>query len=225
MTEKFNIQDYLIAALIGFLSGTFFIPALLNVGLREYAYMFLALPWIFAPLFAGGLWVAQYFSRWITFLRQFGKFAAVGFLNTAIDFGTLNALSMFTGITGGLVIGGVNVPGFTLAVLNAYLWNKFWVFGAAHQTGGVFNDFPKFLVVSGTGLLVNSGMVIFLTTFVSVSFLSPALWLNISKVMATVFSLVWNFTGYKFIVFREASVVSSPVTPSEPKVDHMRAPL
>ena len=224
MTQKFTTQDYLIAALIGFLAGTFFIPAFLNVGFREYAYMLLALPWIFAPVFAGGLWVAQYCARWVSFLAQFGKFVVVGFLNTAIDFGTLNAISVFTGFTSGLVIGGVNVPGFTLAVCNAYLWNKFWVFKSANRTGGIFQDLPKFLVVSGTGLLVNSGIVIFLTTFVSVSFFSPALWLNVAKVMATVFSLVWNFVGYKFVVFR-AAPPAAPTPPAEPNVDTLRAPL
>lgn len=224
MTQKFTTQDYLIAGLIGFLSGTFFIPAFLNIGFREYAYLLLALPWVCAPLFAGGLWLAQYLARWVPFLTQFGKFVVVGFLNTAIDFGTLNAISVFTGFTSGFIIGGVNVPGFTLAVCNAYLWNKFWVFSSANRTGGIFHDLPKFLVVSGSGLLVNSGIVIFLTTFVSVSFVSPALWLNIAKVMATVFSLVWNFVGYKFIVFRAASPVAL-VPSAEPKIDNIRAPL
>jgi putative flippase GtrA len=44
-------------------------------------------------------------------LIQFGKFLAVGTLNTGIDFGTLNLLSWLTGIYGGVQLAPINVPG------------------------------------------------------------------------------------------------------------------
>jgi putative flippase GtrA len=57
-------------------------------------------------------------------LFQFGKFLAVGTLNTGIDFGTLNLLSWLTGIYGGVRLAPVNVPGVLLALANSYLLNK-----------------------------------------------------------------------------------------------------
>ena len=134
-------------------------------------------------------------------MAQFGKFAAVGFLNTAIDFGVLNLLSLTTGITSGYIIGGVNIPGFLAAATNSYFWNKFWVFKKSGE-GGVWHDFPRFLAVTVTGVLINGGAVVLLTTFVSPPFgMDGVRWLNISKVFATVITLVWNFFGYKFFVF------------------------
>ena len=66
-------------------------------------------------------------SCWSTAI-QFGKFLVVGTLNTAIDFGTLNLLSWFTGIYGGVRLAPINVLGVLLALTNSYLLNKHWTF-------------------------------------------------------------------------------------------------
>ncbi len=193
-------QDYAIGALIGFMAGIFALPTLINLGLRDLGILSLV-PLVFPILFLFGIGLASFFSRWLAIMAQFGKFAAVGILNTAIDFGVLNILSLITGVTAGFVLGGVNIPGFILAVSNAYFWNKFWVF--RDREGGVLGDFPKFLAVSLVGLLINSGTVVLFTTFLPVvSSVSSAAWLNVAKVFATVISLAWNFLGYKFWVFK-----------------------
>lgn len=194
----FNRQDYAIAALVGFLAGVFAIPTLVNLGLRSRPIL-VVLPLAVPALFFVGMRVAAVLSRWLPFMTQLGKFAVVGLLNTAIDFGVLNLLSAATGVTAGLVVGGVNVPGFSIAVLNSYFWNKFWVFRGRE---GALHDFPKFIAVSVVGLLLNSTIIILATTYVpTFPGLSSALWLNFAKVLATLLALVWNFLGYKFIVF------------------------
>jgi len=193
--------DYLIAALIGFLTGIFAIPTVLNLGVRNKLILLL-LPWVLAPLWIFGVWLGRFLSRWVSFMLQFGKYAAVGFLNTAIDFGILNILSMVTGVTKGFIIGGVNIPGFLVASFNSYLWNKFWVFKKVDERG-VFHDFLPFFLVTLIGILVNGVIVILLTTYVSPLFgFDAKAWLNLSKVFATAVTFVWNFTGYKFLVFR-----------------------
>ena len=73
---------------------------------------------------------------------------------------------MATGITSGFEIGGVNAPGFAVAVINSYFWNQFWVFKARIRGEGMFHDFPKFLTVMLIGLTLNSGIVFSLTTYV-----------------------------------------------------------
>jgi len=198
--------DYTIAAFIGFLSGIFILPVLFNLGFRDRLIFFI-LPLAIPPLFALGMWFSGLLSHRLPFMAQFGKFAAVGFLNTAIDFGVLNLLSAAIGVTAGFIIGGVNVPGFGIAVFNSYFWNKLWVF-SDREKENIFHDFPKFLAVTFIGLIINSVIVILLTTYlVPFAALSGRIWryvwLNISKAAATVISLVWNFTGYKFFVFRK----------------------
>ena len=192
-------NDYFIAALIGFLVGVFAIPTAVNLGVRNYLVLF-ALPVVLPFLWVLGLWLGALFSRWISFMTQVVKFAVVGFLNTAIDFGILNILSRLTETFTGFVVGGVNVPGFIAAVFNSYFWNKFWVFRGRE---GMSQDFVKFFVVTLVGLGINSGIVILVTTYIPPSFgMSEARWLNVAKVLATGVSMVWNFMGYKFLVFR-----------------------
>ena len=192
--------DYLIGALVGFLSGIAAIPTAFNLGAHS-ALKLLALPWVGAAAFIAGIWIASVLARRMQFFVQFSKFIAVGFLNTAIDFGMLNLLSRVSGVSAGLILGGVNIPGFVVAVSNSYFWNKFWVF--ENKNGGkLFGDLPKFLAVTIIGILINSGIIILLTTYITPFFgMSKTLWLNIAKVGATVITLIWNFTGYKLFVF------------------------
>lgn len=204
MITKF---DYALAGLIGFFAGMFLIPVLLRVQIRDPAVL-LATPWVIAAVVLFGVWIGEQLARIKPIFSQLAKFATVGILNTSIDFGILNLLSIATGITKGFVIGGVNVPGVALAITNAYFWNKFWVFSAKDNKGAL-HDFPKFILVSGSGILLNSGIVIFITSYTGPGFgLEEGIALNVAKVIATPLSMTWNFLGYKFVVFRSTKTPS-----------------
>ena len=206
--------DYALASLIGFFVGIFAIPVLMNIGYRD-PFILLAMPWVVAIASVIGMLIAGLLARKFSFFIQFAKFIVVGLLNTAIDFGVLNIISLATGVKGGLIVGGVNMPGVALALVNAYFWNKLWVF-SHRDDKGVLNNVPKFLLVSGIGIVINSSIVILVTSY-PVVFVNAKTWLNLAKVGATVFSLVWNFLGYKFIVFRSpASAPQMPRTPIAP---------
>jgi putative flippase GtrA len=200
-------KDYIIAAFIGFLAGVFLIPTAYQLHLSSAAgvdqRVFLsAIPLLTPFVFLAGMGIAVFLARYLAFMRQLARFAAVGILNTAIDFGVLNILSGATGITAGFIVGGVNMPGFLIAVFNSYFWNKLWVFEDRGEKN-VFQDFPKFLAVTVIGIIINSGIVILVTTFVAPwGGVAAQTWLNIAKVAATLISLVWNFLGYKFFVFQ-----------------------
>ena len=110
---------------------------------------------------------------------------------------------MTTGVTAGFILGGVNVPGFIVAVVSSYFWNKFWTFKAGGN-GGVMQDFLKFLAVVTVGLILNSGLIILITTVISPFFgVSATTHLNIAKIIATILVLFWNFLGLKFLVFKK----------------------
>lgn len=203
MTDK---TDYAIGGLIGFFAGIFLIPVLINIGnqghaiLKSYAVLMLA-PWVMALAIVFGIWLGKFLARFLPVFDQLSKFGAVGILNTSIDFGILNLFSLITGATAGIKIGGFNVPGQILAIANSYFWNKYWVFsqnGQNHQE----QDLVKFLTVTIIGLILNSTLVVIATTYVTPPFgLSGATWLNAAKVFVTLFTLIWNFVGYKFFVF------------------------
>lgn len=205
--------DYAIGVLAGFLTGVFAVPTVYNLGIHKQ-FVLMLLPLVFIAAAVLGLWIVQLASRLFPALAQFGKFVLIGVLNTAIDFGILNILSLATGITGGYSIGGVNVPGFVVAVINSYFWNKYWIFanGAQSSQESLWQNFSKFLGVSIIGLLLNSGIIIIITVLPAVkTSLAPGTALNTAKLLATMVVLFWNFFGYKFFVFKAHKASPSAV--------------
>jgi len=134
-------------------------------------------------------------------INQFSKFIVIGVLNTAIDFAILNFLMWWTGIYDGKQIILLNVISFSIAVINSYFWNKFWTFRDRDNVDA--KEFSQFIAVTLVGLIINSSIVYLITTFIDPMFgMNKELWANFAKVMATGLSLIWNFVGYKFIVFK-----------------------
>lgn len=198
-----SFVDYVFALVAGSFTAVFTLPILYNIhrlSVWTALAAFVAVPVIFMM----GIWLGKFLGKFFSFFRQFSRFAVVGFLNASIDFGTLNLLSALTKTASGFLVGGINAPGFLMAAVNSYFWNKFWVFQDSGDN--VFADFPKFSVVILSGALLNSGLVIFLTTYIGPHFgLGANEWLNISKVTASATMLIWNFLGYKFFAFNESN--------------------
>jgi len=133
---------------------------------------------------------------------QFSKFVVVGFINTAIDFGVLNLLMYVSGVKEGALLFVLNIVSFSVATANSYLWNKYWTFKDKDSAKVV--EIGQFLAVSVIGAILNSGVVFLISTYMDPMFgLSQSVWVNLAKVVATGFSLIWNFLGYKFIVFKK----------------------
>ncbi len=198
-------KDILLATIAGFFTALFLLPTLKNVkllGISNIPYILmvgLPLAWILV------LTIGRFLSRWFGFMSQFSRFVVMGFLNTAIDFGVLNLISLYTGLTSGFIIGGVNVPGFIIGATNSYFWNKFWVFAKERKSGEKvdYSDIFRFSMIIISSVILNGTIVVLVSTYVHPFFgFSAARWLNIAKVIATAISLFWNFIGLKFFVFK-----------------------
>lgn len=134
---------------------------------------------------------------------QFGKFFVVGILNTGLDFAILNFLMWMSNTYEGQSIVYFNTISFSIAVLNSYILNKYWTFGDSSKAQAP-QQFMKFFGVSAIGWGLNTGIMYSVTTLISPIFgLSPALWANFAKLMATGVVLAWNFAGYKLFVFKK----------------------
>ncbi len=197
---RFTKGDAIASILIGFIIGVFAPSILNNVGkslpLQEFYLV------IFPILTLVGMWVTYIIAARVPVLVQIAKFGAVGVANTVIDFGILNFLSAYFEIYSGAAISPLNATSFTVAVVNSYFWNKYWTFKAGKESGS--KQFIEFIIVSVIGILINTAIVYLATTFAQpFAGFSEAQWLNVSKVFATFLSLVWNFIGYKFIVFKK----------------------
>lgn len=194
-------NDYRVASLIGFITALIIVLSLLSIGLYAHLHLLFL---VFVPfLWSLSIYLTPYIQKIIPISIRFVKFCIVGVLNTVIDFGSLNILSYLTGITSGFLVGGINIPGFVVGIPNSYFWNKKWVF---NSKSNITQSASPFLIVTLAGIFINSALVILLTTYINPPVaMSSELWLNIAKVIATVASLVWNFVGFKFLVFKDGS--------------------
>lgn len=205
---NYKNKDLSLSLLCGFLAGIFLLIIVKNPYITEFkalnqlGALLWFLPFVFAFLFFAAIAVAKTLFRRVLFLMQVGKFAETGVLNTLIDIGVLNFLMRTTGIVlgNGLIL--LNIISFSLATINSYFWNKFWAFENKESAKG--KEFVSFFVVSLIGMGINTGIVYLGSNFISPFFgLSDAAWVNVIKILATFVSMVWNFVGYKFIVFKK----------------------
>lgn len=145
------------------------------------------------------------FSVWEKYpiVAQFFRFVVIGVINTGIDFGIVNLLMFATNIYAGGYTILYKVISFIVANTNSFFWNRYWTFKVKNNQGTEF-QYLQFFVVSGIGLGINTGIFYLVNTSIGPMFgITRALWANLSLVAATGFSLIWNFIGYKFIVFKK----------------------
>ena len=133
----------------------------------------------------------------------FLKFILIGVLNTAIDFTVLNMLVFAFGIgTNGWLYLPFKTFSFIVAVVNSFLCNKFWVFG--HTKHFDIRELVLFLSVSGVGLMINVIAAFSIFQLLGNSqVVSPHVAANIGALAGTIIVLLWNFYGYKLVVFKK----------------------
>jgi putative flippase GtrA len=142
-------------------------------------------------------------ERLLRVAKQFSVFVIIGGINTVIDFSILNIEIKITGITSGSGLFVMNTISFLVAVMNSYFMNKYWTFHDVTKSHEE-TKFAQFITVSLIGSGINSSIVYGITTHISPLFaITPLLWANIAKLLATGISLIWNFIGYKLFVFKK----------------------
>lgn len=144
--------------------------------------------------------------------RQEFRFVLVGILNTAIDFTILNIL--VTALDWHRI--AANIVAISVAVMFSFWANRTFVF--RHRQGSRRQQAIKFIGGTLFGLYVIQTLVIYFTTEVwtgpidlgqnileaiglGETFSYEFLLTNGSKVLATVFTLFWNYWFYKHHVF------------------------
>jgi putative flippase GtrA len=142
-------------------------------------------------------------SRGWELFGQLWRSIIVGAISAGVDYSILFLLSSVTHIAKGNGIIPLNMISFTAGTVTAYLLNKNWSF-ADKLSYGHGRKFSLFVCVSIIGVIINTAIVRVISTEVSPLWgLTPTAWLIASKIMASAFSFSWNFSGYKWIVFKK----------------------
>jgi len=205
--QNFSIQsvvkkDYLLVAIIGFVSGLLILPIVKNINFNLTAIRGVAIVIALTVLAIVALWIASLISQKIPIILQVAKFSATGVLNTLLDIGVLNLLMYMFAITAGVGYSIFKGISFIIANINSYFWNKYWTFGANNLANT--KEFGQFFAVSFIGFLINTGAASLIVNYIKpFAGISAPLWANAGAIVATLASLVWNFLGYKFIVFKK----------------------
>lgn len=197
-------KDYFLVSIVGFFFGLFLLPVLNNIkfpfaGITfASGFLIVLLFTIFADF---ALFIVSLLAKLIPIVLQVAKFAAIGALNTLLDLGILNILILISGVAVGYWYSLFKACSFIIANINSYFWNKHWTFGISDKAN--VKEFGEFLAVSlvGFGLNIASASLV-VNVITAPQNISPERWANIGALSATVISLIWNFIGYKFFVFK-----------------------
>jgi putative flippase GtrA len=159
---------------------------------------------ILAPL---ALIIANFIGKFLPVAYQFAKFAAVGTLNTFINFGILNLLSIITDVTSGSLIPVFATISFLGATTNSFFWNKYWTFGSRDSVN--VGEAGKFLIVTVGGWIISTIVISVVVNYLRPSGISPELWLNAGGLAGVFSAMLWNFLGYKFVVFKKTGTTTA----------------
>ncbi|QQS21284.1 MAG: GtrA family protein [Candidatus Moraniibacteriota bacterium] len=198
-------RDLFFAALNGLFIGVFApfvfknISVALPVSHPIFAFILTALC-IFG--IATGFFLAR-LSPKLGFFFQLAKFGLIGTANCIVDLGIFSFFIWKTGIAEGNMIIVFKIISVSIAIVNSYIWNKFWAFDEKRtdeQT--IRTQFVQFLAVSISAMVLNTTITYILIHFFSgITGMTPERWATASSAIASVLVLFWNFVGYKFFVF------------------------
>ena len=146
----------------------------------------------------------------MSFIKQFLKFAVVGTIGAAVDFGIYNLLTRGFGwdkiyLILGYEIIAANLVSVFFAILCNFLLNKYWTF--RDKSAAVVRQGAGYFMLNGITFVLNQILTSFFVFRVP---LTTALFGsqkdNAAKALAIGIILFINFFGSKFFVFRRKTV-------------------
>lgn len=190
--------DIVISLIVGEITAWYFIY--LFGGLSRLLYF---LPVVFPILSVIGIWIAFLIGKKFLFVFQLTKFLLIGVLATIVDLGILGLLIWISGISSGIFYSGFKAISFLVATCSKYFGDKVWAF-EKKETAGAGKEFTKFFLVTLGGLIINVGVASLVVNLMGPRFgLSAKIWANVGGIVAAFTTVLWNFVGYKFLVFKK----------------------
>ena len=171
----------------------------LHAGFWINALLFLGLPLF--TLFC--LWISSLIGKWLLFAHQASKHLLVGAIATVFD---LKVFELLLWTFGQLFFVNALIPktiSFLLATFAKYWGNKFWAF-EHNNKDNLLKEFFSFFAVTLVGLVIDLSVFWYLMQITGPLFAIPSeVWLKASVIIAGSSAAIWNFTAYKFLVFKK----------------------
>lgn len=212
-------KDYILGTIAGLIIGALVLPILKNAQPDLYESIWsLIIPFFFIAVPAG-LIVASFIAKKIAIVWQLAKFLVIGVMNTLVDIGVLAFISLivttefhsfssentwFTALSLTVTYYSFyKALSFIIANINSYFWNKYWTFGADNQSK-VRTEFFQFFLVSLVGFAINviAASLVF-TSLAEAGHFNLGQTGLIGAAFGSALGLIWNFVGYKFLVFKK----------------------
>ena len=125
-------------------------------------------------------------------IKEIVKFALVGGFNTILDFSVYIILTRFWEFWQKNYL-LANFVSFSIAATSSCILNKTWTFRDKNKR--IYIQYPKFILVSVIGLLINETVLYILVTHLVIYDL-------LAKICAVGIAMFWNFSANKFWTFK-----------------------
>ncbi|MDO8486466.1 MAG: GtrA family protein [Candidatus Staskawiczbacteria bacterium] len=150
------------------------------------------------------LWLAYLIGKKLLFVFQVAKYFLVGIFVTVIDLKLFELLiwifSFFYTAINPIISKGIS---FLVSIFIKYWGNKHWTFEKPGKDG-LKSEIFQFVIVTIVGLGVDVGSFYYFTKIMGSQFGTPEnVWVKLSVIFAALVAAVWNFIGYKFLVFKK----------------------
>jgi putative flippase GtrA len=115
----------------------------------------------------------------------------------------LNVLLEAFGITEGTVYTILVGVSFVVATCLKYVADKYWAF-EKKEGEGAGSEFGKFFIITLVSGFIQTGVASLVVNQIGPQLgASSMVWANVGKIAGIAMASIWNFLGYKFIVFKK----------------------
>jgi putative flippase GtrA len=191
-------NDIIFAGLTGFFVAFIFADFL---WVTKFSYLALHLFWLFPLLSIAGLWICEHLGKKFKFIHEAGKFFLVGAFSAVVD---IKVYQIFAGLLAVVLASSLisKAISFLVATAVKYGGNKIWVF-EKNGKDGIKKEIIQFTVITTVGMVIDVFIFYCATHYFQPANAPVRIWTEISIIIAALVAAVWNFLGYKFIVFKK----------------------
>jgi putative flippase GtrA len=142
-----------------------------------------------------GLWIFEKISKKYPFFLQLGKFGLAGAFADVADIKIFQLFFLFLPFS--MTCKAIS---FFAATIIKYFSDKYWAF-EKYEKHDMHKEMAKFFMVAIVGSVINVASF-FVFSKIETG-LNPYIWQEVCIILAALVTAIWNFSGYKFIVFKK----------------------